>query len=125
MQPGLNCVLHPRLVALHFQLFNRIARIIQGDEMTRNRLRAIVGFEVEITRLEGKLKLGQNRSSADRAGGIAGLLEQGDAVGIEVARLMRATESPEPSNPAAAQSTNADDGALTKKEGTSCQSFPR
>ena len=31
-------------------------------------LRAIVGFELAITRLEGKWKLSQNRDAADRAG---------------------------------------------------------
>jgi transcriptional regulator len=39
-------------------------------------LRAIVGFELSITRLEGKWKLSQNRSEADRAG-VAGALAQG------------------------------------------------
>ncbi len=36
-------------------------------------LRAIVGFALPIERLEGKWKLGQNRSEADRAGVQAGL----------------------------------------------------
>ena len=31
-------------------------------------LAAVVGFELPLTRLEGKFKLGQNRSAADRAG---------------------------------------------------------
>jgi transcriptional regulator len=38
-------------------------------------LRAIVGIEVEITRLEGKRKLSQNRSGADRDGVITALSE--------------------------------------------------
>jgi transcriptional regulator len=36
-------------------------------------LKAIVGFEIAITSLTGKWKLGQNRSAADRAGIAAGL----------------------------------------------------
>ncbi len=36
-------------------------------------LRAIVGFALPIERLEGKWKLGQNRSQADQAGVRAGL----------------------------------------------------
>ena len=36
-------------------------------------LRAIVGFALPIERLEGKWKLGQNRSEADRAGVQSGL----------------------------------------------------
>ena len=36
-------------------------------------LRAIVGIEIEITSLQGKWKVSQNRSAADRAGVAAGL----------------------------------------------------
>ena len=36
-------------------------------------LRAIVGVELRIARIEGKAKLSQNRSAADRAGVVAGL----------------------------------------------------
>jgi transcriptional regulator len=36
-------------------------------------LRAIVGIEIEVTRLEGKFKLSQNRPAEDRAGVIEGL----------------------------------------------------
>jgi transcriptional regulator len=43
-------------------------------------LRAIVGIELEITRIEAKAKLSQNRPEADVAGVIAGLRERGDAV---------------------------------------------
>jgi transcriptional regulator len=39
------------------------------------RLKEIVGIEIEITRLEGKRKLSQNRSDADRDGVIAALSE--------------------------------------------------
>ena len=38
-------------------------------------LRAIVGIELEITRLEGKAKLSQNRNAADLDGAIAGLAD--------------------------------------------------
>ena len=43
-----------------------------------NMLRAIVGFAVPIRRLEGKWKLSQNRSAADRAGVRDGLLASTD-----------------------------------------------
>jgi transcriptional regulator len=36
-------------------------------------LRAIVGVDVTVERVEAKAKLSQNRSAADRAGVIAGL----------------------------------------------------
>ena len=41
-------------------------------------LRAIVGVELRITRVEAKAKLGQNRSSADIDGVIDGLRADGD-----------------------------------------------
>ena len=40
-------------------------------------LRAIVGFELAISQLEGKWKLSQNRDAADRAGVREGLLRDG------------------------------------------------
>jgi transcriptional regulator len=43
-----------------------------------SQLRAIVGVELRISRVEAKAKLGQNRSSADIDGVIEGLLERGD-----------------------------------------------
>jgi transcriptional regulator len=43
-------------------------------------LKGIVGVEIEITRIEGKWKVSQNRSEADRQGVAAGLrLAQDDA----------------------------------------------
>ena len=48
----------------------------------------IVGFEIEITRLEGKWKLGQNRSEADRRGVAQALSGSDDPLAREVARLM-------------------------------------
>jgi transcriptional regulator len=42
-------------------------------------LRAIVGVELRITRIEAKAKLSQNRPAADVAGVIRGLRERGDA----------------------------------------------
>jgi transcriptional regulator len=50
---------------------------------------AIVGFEVRITRLEGKWKLNQNRSAADRRGVVRGLAESAIPEDAAVAALMR------------------------------------
>jgi transcriptional regulator len=47
--------------------------------------RAIVGFEIEITRLDGKLKMSQNRPAADREGAAAGLQRLGNAEAEAVA----------------------------------------
>jgi transcriptional regulator len=41
-------------------------------------LRAIVGVEIVIDRVEGKTKLSQNRSDADIAGAIEGLEARGE-----------------------------------------------
>lgn len=50
----------------------------QVDEVTTERmLRAIVGLELPITRLEAKAKLNQNRTPADIAGAIRGLRSVG------------------------------------------------
>jgi transcriptional regulator len=55
-------------------------------------LRAIVGVEVRITRIEAKLKLSQNRSKADVEGAIGGLSGEGDPRSAATAAAMRATE---------------------------------
>jgi transcriptional regulator len=50
-------------------------------------LKAIVAFELTITRLEGKWKMSQNRPEADRLGVIEGFREQGEA-GEQLADLV-------------------------------------
>jgi transcriptional regulator len=52
-------------------------------------LGAIVGFEIALERLEGKFKLSQNRSAADRAGVIAELGTDRSDASRELAALMR------------------------------------
>jgi len=52
-------------------------------------LEGIVGFEIPVARLEGKFKLSQNRSAADRMRVAAALADSGTAEGQAVARLMR------------------------------------
>ena len=56
-------------------------------------LRAIVGFELPITRLEGKQKFNQNRSREDRQGVIAGLRGLGEEQKTQVSELMEEIES--------------------------------
>jgi transcriptional regulator len=59
----------------------------------RGQLRAIVGIEVVVTSVEGKAKLSQNRSDADRAGAVGGMRAEGDqaarAVAAEMERALR------------------------------------
>jgi transcriptional regulator len=60
------------------------------DEAYRERmLRQIVGFEIEVTKLEGKFKLSQNRTRDDQENVIASLEKAEDTVISDVSRLMR------------------------------------
>ena len=52
-------------------------------------LRAIVGVEIDITRLEGKWKMSQNRPTEDIDGVVAGLSVSDDGQGREVAALVQ------------------------------------
>ena len=52
-------------------------------------LRQIVGFEIEVTKMEAKFKLGQNRAREDQQNMIASLEKADDTAVSGVARLMR------------------------------------
>ena len=52
-------------------------------------LRGIIGFRLVIDRLEGKWKLSQNRTEADRQGVIGGLEGEGGALEKTIAREMK------------------------------------
>jgi transcriptional regulator len=56
-------------------------------------LRAIVGVELAITRIEAKAKLSQNRPAADVAGVIAGLRERGDTASADAVEQANAARS--------------------------------
>ena len=51
-------------------------------------MKGIVGFDIEIDRLEGKFKLGQNRSAEDRAGAVRGLSGERSTVAADLAALI-------------------------------------
>ncbi|QCI66769.1 FMN-binding negative transcriptional regulator [Phreatobacter stygius] len=53
------------------------------------RLKAIIAVEIDIDRLEGKLKLNQDKTPADRAGVIAELEGSDDPVATQTATMMR------------------------------------
>jgi transcriptional regulator len=61
-------------------------------EYVAGQLRAIVGVEVLITRIDAKLKLSQNRSKADVDGAIDGLRAEADARSLATADAMDAAE---------------------------------
>ena len=81
-----------RLLALVTQLTEtheapREQRWAVGDapaDFIRGMLRAIVGFEMPIERLEGKWKMSQNRPAEDRAGVIEGLRRDGEPAVAEI-----------------------------------------
>lgn len=62
------------------------------DDFTQKMMRGIVGFEIEITRLEGKLKLSQNRSETDQNRVIAALRQTEDPLNIATAAWMEKTQ---------------------------------
>jgi transcriptional regulator len=55
-------------------------------------LKGIVGFDITVTRLEGKFKLSQNRPAVDRPRIVAALETRGDSDAAAVAGLMRQRE---------------------------------
>jgi transcriptional regulator len=76
-----------RLVALHDPAWRLDD---QPTEFIAGMLRGIVAFEMPIERLEGKLKMSQNRPAVDRAG-VARVLGAGGAAERAVADLMGAS----------------------------------
>mgnify|MGYP006164127391 FL=1 len=78
-----------RLTREHEQRSQQVRPWKMGDsapEFITGLLQAIVGIEIELTRLVGKSKLGQNREARDRLGAAAGVEGLGNA---EAARAMR------------------------------------
>ena len=78
-----------RLVATHEARFASPWSLQLEGRALEAMLGAIVWFEVPISRLEGKFKLSQNRSAADRTGVAAALGSSEDCVDRQLAALMR------------------------------------
>jgi transcriptional regulator len=86
----------PRLVEEGEELFTILKILIQtheaqfenawpfqlSNDYLQKMMRGIVGFEIEITRLEGKFKLSQNRTESEREKVIAALHESADTQSI-------------------------------------------
>jgi len=62
------------------------------ESYLKGMLKGIIGLDIEVTRLEGKYKLSQNRPAGDRPRVIAALERREDADSLAVARLMRERE---------------------------------
>ena len=83
-----------RLTDLHEERRNRPWSV--GDAPQRyveKQLRAIVGIEMSIEKVEAKAKLSQNRSDADRAGVVTGLRREGGLRERELSDSMDASAS--------------------------------
>ena len=63
------------------------------DDYVQQMLRAIVGFEIELTQLIGKWKVTQNRSEADRLGVVAGLAGEAGDEAAAMRALVRGSDS--------------------------------
>lgn len=60
----------------------------QGERYLQGMVRGVVGFALEITRIEGKAKLSQNRKPEDRAAVAQRLSRSDDPVARDVAAMM-------------------------------------
>ena len=63
-------------------------RIPLSDGEMDTMLKAVVGFSIVATRVEGKFKLGQNRSREDQQGMLKGLMSSPDAASRELASFI-------------------------------------
>jgi transcriptional regulator len=61
-----------------------------------NMIKAVVGIEIVITRLQGKWKLSQNQPAQNQDGVIASLRTQGDARSLEMAEWVGAASKAKP-----------------------------
>ena len=66
-----------------------VKRDIVTDKIKHQMLAAIVGFKIELTKLEGKLKLGQNRSKDDQAGVYNSLISSNNLDNLALAKFMQ------------------------------------
>ena len=73
--------------------------VVGLDPVAYEKMRgAIVGFSIEIERLEGKWKVGQNHSVADRRSAATGLRRAGGSSRLAIAEAMIATTEKENQN---------------------------
>jgi transcriptional regulator len=92
----------PRIIEDTTELYNTLHTLVQHSEarfekpwpfdlpqdFVQQKMRGVVGIEIDITRLEGKFKLSQNRPAIDQINVAATLHNSSDALSEEVAKLM-------------------------------------
>jgi transcriptional regulator len=76
------------LVQTHEAQFEKPWPFQLPGEYVQKMIQGIVGFEIQITRLEGKFKLSQNRTASERETVIAALHDRPDSLSMGVAALM-------------------------------------
>ncbi len=80
-----------RLVDVHEAGSGRPWRLAsQPEDYRQAMIRGIVAFEIPVARLEGKTKLSQNKTAADRAGVVAALRNASDPQAGALGALMQA-----------------------------------
>ncbi len=92
----------PRLVEEKSELYDLLKILIQTheahfekpwpfqlpDDYVQKMMQGVVGFEIQITRLEGKFKLSQNRTASEREKVIDALQDSSDTLSTGIAQLM-------------------------------------
>jgi transcriptional regulator len=78
-----------KLTSIHEARFKEPWTVDLADKRPERMLELIVGFEIEVERIEGKFKMSQNRPVEDRERVIAKLSASESDVEREVAKLMR------------------------------------
>ena len=79
------------LVDIHESAFEQPWAMRLPDDYMDKLMRAIVGFEIELVRIEGKLKLSQNRTEHERRRVADALRHSGDILSTALAEMMDAT----------------------------------
>ena len=76
------------LIDTHEAAFEQPWAMRLPDDYMDRMMRAVVGFEIEIARVEGKLKISQNRTPNEQRRVIEALEQSGDDLSAGVAELM-------------------------------------
>lgn len=68
--------------------------LARAEPIMESLLKAIVGFEIDVSRIEGKMKFNQNRSREDQQGVVRALERSDDSTARAVADIMRRNLEP-------------------------------
>jgi transcriptional regulator len=83
------------LVGKHESSFQKPWDFDPEDPFMQKQMPEIAGFEIKIEKLQGKFKLNQNRTAADRAGVIEALSASDDPLQQAVVSLMMQRRNPD------------------------------